>query len=463
VDPAIAAIIQNRAAPEGVPGPVQPPSNMPGALGLGPMLTGLYGYTRHGVAHAEGLRERYGDVYRSMWAAIPHVAVWDADEVQRITRNEAGAWSTAMGWDALVFDRLDTRSGNLGSLLSLDFDRHRVARKLLTPAFTSKAMKGYIDMAAPRFQAATEVWLARGVIDFKPEVRRLLVRVASDIFTGFDDPRQVARMDQALEDFWHAPLALFKDPRLSPGFRRARRGFKILREMFLGLIPERRARPGRDLFSHLCQVEDRGGLDDEAMVRSFITVMFGAFDTTSLGVTSMIYMLAKHQAWQARLRDEVDAMADAELDPTSLTKLEQVEWVWKETLRLMPLSGGVPRRALRSVTVGGYDLPAGTFVIPMTSAMGRHPRWWSEPLKFDPMRFSPARAEDKRHPAIFLPFGAGAHACIGAQLANIEAKLLVYHLLRRCRFQLSSDYDARHTLTPLGSVSGKVRIQLVAR
>jgi cytochrome P450 len=460
VDPAIAAVIRDPAAPQGMPALVTPPSSVPGRVGLGAMAAALYGYLRHGTAHGEEMRARFGDVYRYMWAAMPIVAVWDADEVQRIVRNEDGAWSAGMGWDAVAFGRLDTQRGNFGSLLSLDFDRHRVARKLLTPAFTSKAVKGYIDLAAPSCQAAVEAWFARGVIDFKPEVRRLLARVASNIFTGFDDHEQVHRIERALEDFWRGPLALFKNPWLSPRWRDAQRGFKTLRETFLALIPERRARPGADLFSQLCKVDDREGLSDEALVRIFVTVMFGAFDTTSLGLSSMIYLLAKHPDWQERLRAEVSGLAPTELDGAGLAKLEQVEWAWKETLRLMPVAVGVPRRALRQVTVGGHSLPAGIYAVAMTGAIGRHPDWWSEPLKFDPMRFSPARAEDKRHPAICLPFGAGAHACIGAQLANIEAKLLCYYLLRRCRFELAPDYEARHTLTPLGCVSGQVRIKL---
>jgi cytochrome P450 len=463
VDPAIAAVIRDLAAPQGMPALVQPPSSLPGSVGFAPMAAALYGYLRHGTAHAEQIRARYGDVYRYMWAAMQIVQVWDPDEVQRIVRNEDGAWSAAMGWDAVAFGGLDARGGNFGSLLSLDFDQHRLARKLVTPAFTSKAVKGYIDLAAPSFEAAVEAWFARGVIDFKPEVRRLLARVASNIFTGFDDQEQVQRMERALADFWHGPLALFKNPWLSPRWRRAQRGFRTLRETLLALIPERRAQSGADLFSQLCKVDDREGLSDEAMVRIFVTIMFGAFDTTSLGLTSMIYLLAKHPDWQERLRAELAGLSPTELDGPGLAKLEQLEWVWKETLRLMPVAVGVPRRALRQVTVGGHSLPAGIYVVAMTGAIGRHPGWWSEPLKFDPMRFSPARAEDRRHPTIYLPFGAGAHACIGAQLANIEVKLLCYYLLRGRSFALERDYEARHTQTPLGCVSGKVRIKLGTR
>ncbi|HTU62823.1 MAG TPA: cytochrome P450 [Polyangiales bacterium] len=460
VDPAIAAVIRNPAAPEGVPRVVPLPGSMPGEVGLLAMLRAFVGHFYYGIDHAERTHARYGELYRYMWAALPTALLWDADEIQKITRNESCAWSTSMGWDALMFAGLDGTEGNFGSLLSFDFDQHRVARKLLMPAFTSKAMKGYSDIAAPMFEGAVSAWVARGHVDFKREVRSLLAHTSAQIFTGIDDRAHADMLDQALTDFWHGPLAFSRDPRLSPGFRRAQRGFQTLREFFTALVPERRAQPRRDLFSNLCQVDEREGFSDEAMVRIFLTVMFGAFDTTSMATTSMAYLLAKHPEWQERLRAEADPVISGGIDPANLVKLEQCEWFWKETMRIFPVSLGIPRRALREVEVLGTRLPAGAFVVPMTGAVGRHPRWWKEPSRFDPERFSPARAEDRRHPAIYLPFGGGAHACIGMQLANLEAKLLFSMLLTRCRIELAPDYEGRHTLTPLGTVSGKVRLKL---
>jgi cytochrome P450 len=460
VDPAIAAVIRNPAAPEGVPGFVPLPANLPGKKGLLAMVSSFVGNFYYGIDHAERTHARYGELYRDMWAALPTVMLWDADEVQKMLRNESSAWSTSMGWDVLMFERLDGGEGNFGSLLSFDFDQHRVARKLLMPAFTSKAMKGYSDIAVAKFEGALSGWIARGQVDFKREVRSLLAHTSGEIFTGIDDRAHAEMLDEALTDFWHGPLALSRDPRLSPRFRRAQRGFKTLKEFFIALVPERRARPRRDLFSNLCQVHEREGFSDEALVRIFLTVMFGAFDTTSMATTSMAYFLAKHPEWQERLRAEAKPLVSAGFDSANLAKLEQCEWVWKESMRLLPVSLGIPRRALREVEVLGTRLPAGAFVVPMTGALGRHPRWWNEPKKFDPERFSPARAEDKRHPAIYMPFGGGAHACIGMQLANLEAKLLFSMLLTRCRLELAPDYQGRHTLTPLGTVSGKVRLKL---
>ena len=101
-----------------------------------------------------------------------------------------------------------------------------------------------------------------------------------------------------------------------------------------------------------------------------------------------------------------------------------------------------------------------TLVCPMNGAIGRHPKWWTEPGRFDPERFSPERAEDKRHAGAYNPFGAGAHACVGMQLANMEIKVFWHRLLTTCRFRLTPDYEARHQFTPMGMVTGKVGVTL---
>jgi cytochrome P450 len=460
VDPAIAAVIRSAGAPAGVPARVVPPTSLPGSLRLVDGMRHLVGVLRRGAAYSAEVRERQGDIYKALFVDEPAVFVWDADEIHKIIRNDDHVWSTAMGWDALFFEGMDAQSGNIGSLLTLDFDDHRLARKLVQPAFTTKAIQGYIAIANRRFARAVPAWIARGRIDFKPEVRALLAQVSGEIFTGIHDPAKVEVLDRALSDFWHGMMAVSNKPWLSPTFRKARRGFATLKTSFLELVPERRKHGGDDLFSYMCQAGDTDGLSDEAMVRVFLTVMFGAFDTTSAAITSMAYLLARHPEWQERVREEALRVPPEQLDMSSMRSLKQLEWVWKETLRLMPVTSLVPRRALRDVEVGGHTLRAGTLVAVMAGAIGRHPAWWKEPTRFDPERFSPERAEDKQHPAIHMPFGAGAHACVGMQLANLEMKLFWHQVLTSCRFTLAKDYKARHTHTPMGSVSGKVTVKL---
>jgi cytochrome P450 len=65
----------------------------------------------------------------------------------------------------------------------------------------------------------------------------------------------------------------------------------------------------------------------------------------------------------------------------------------------------------------------------------RHERLWSEPLNFDPSRFSP-EAKAARHRCAYMPFGAGPRTCIGATFAMLEGKAVLATLLARARFEL---------------------------
>jgi cytochrome P450 len=174
----------------------------------------------------------------------------------------------------------------------------------------------------------------------------------------------------------------------------------------------------------------------------------------------MAWLLAKHRDWQERLRDEARALASARPALDELKALERLEQVWKETLRLFPVAGQLSRQALRETQLGPYRIPEAAFVLALTGTAGHDPCWWSAPDQFDPDRFSAVRAEDKRHKATFLPFGAGAHACIGALLANIEVKAFWHMLLTQCRIRMVREYTPRHTYTPVGMVSGDVELKI---
>ncbi len=456
VDPGLLAVIGDASAPRSYRKHVAPPSTLPGRVGMLESVRGLVGVLRHGADYFVAKRDHLGDIYRGMLIDQPVVYLWNPDEIQKILRNEEGAWSAALGWDGVLLSRLQSSDDNLGSLLSLDFERHRDARKLVQSAFTPKAIKGYLDIARPPIEAAVSRWALDRRVAFKPAVRRLLADVANEIFTGFTSAQR-DEVDRALTDSWGGVFAISDRAWLSPAIRRARRGFAHLKAMFDYELPRRRQRPGSDLLSQLSLAGDVSGRDDPALVGILLSIMFAAYDTTSLAVTSLAYLLAKYPAWQERLRAEAQRV-DAR-DWAGLPQMEQFEWAWKESLRLMPTTGASPRRALRDVDVLGHRLRAGTFVWLEIGPQGRDPSVWSDVLTFDPERFSPARA--KQLPRnVYAPFGGGPHVCIGQQLSTFEARLLFHGLLTRTRFSLVRDVGLRHTYDPIGCVQGQVELNI---
>jgi cytochrome P450 len=92
---------------------------------------------------------------------------------------------------------------------------------------------------------------------------------------------------------------------------------------------------------------------------------------------------------------------------------------------------------LADTVVDGVPLPAGSTVSAASLGLHTHPSWWTNPHLFDPDRFAPDRAEDKVHSHLFVPFGGGAHLCIGNHLGELMAKIVVVRVLRR--FHLAAD------------------------
>jgi cytochrome P450 len=456
VDPAILRAVGDVGRPERALDDLPSLAHVPGRAGLVAGLVNLWGWTRHGQAHLQAQAKRYGPIYRVQLGRYELVAVTDPTLAGQILRNADDAWSTALSWLAQFGGVVD---GPPDMPLTLDFGPHRDVRRLLQPAFKADALASYVETANRHFVSATDQWRADGAVRFKPEARRMFARVAADVFLGIDDEREATKLDKAMTDFWRGMFALVRNEWLSPAWRAATRESRLLIEHFWAQVEARRTSDGVDLFTRLCQTNEKvDWLDDEGLVKVLLGVMVAAFDTTSAAVTSMAYMLATRPELQERLRFEADGLGTKTVTYEQIKSLEQLDWVWKETLRFHPVVPSTGRIALRDVKLGGYDIPAGGFISVGFGIAFRDPAIFVEPDRFDPERFAPPRSEDKHAKGVFLPFGGGHHACIGSQLAALEAKAFWYQFLRKARIRLARPYEARHEYRPLGMVSGDVSL-----
>ena len=120
----------------------------------------------------------------------------------------------------------------------------------------------------------------------------------------------------------------------------------------------------------------------------------------------------------------------------ALEKLETLDLVMNESLRLVtPLPMNI-RQTVRDTDLLGHYLPAGTNVVTWPSMNHHLPELWTDPEKFDPARFAEPRNEHKQHRYAFAPFGGGAHKCIGMVFGQLEVKTVMHRLLRQYRLEL---------------------------
>ena len=179
-------------------------------------------------------------------------------------------------------------------------------------------------------------------------------------------------------------------------------------------------------------------------------LMMAAHDTITSSVTSMVWMLAKHPEWQEKVRQECLSVAPpgSELSMADLDRFELTEYAFKESLRMIPPVPSVPRRALRDFTFMGYDIPAGTAVSISPSFVHMMPEYWEEPETFNPMRFTPENSKG-RHKYAWVPFGGGAHMCLGLHFAYMQTKLFMHHLLTQVRVEIADGYQPEWQAWPI--------------
>ena len=105
-----------------------------------------------------------------------------------------------------------------------------------------------------------------------------------------------------------------------------------------------------------------------------------------------------------------------------------------------PLST-LPKYSLKSFEFEGLRIPAGAMVATYPIHTHYMEDYWTEPLRFDPLRFSEERAEHKSHPYCWVPFSGGAHMCIGRRFAEAQIRLVVHQLVQRQRWRVPDDYE----------------------
>ena len=175
-------------------------------------------------------------------------------------------------------------------------------------------------------------------------------------------------------------------------------------------------------------------MSDDELLSNLYTFMVAGHETSATALAWALWLIAKDQATQERLRAEVNAVVGArEIDAQDIEKLGFARQVLCEAMRLFPPAIGVGRAPREDMTLGPLRLRAGQLLIVASFCVHRHEKLWDEPHGFDPERFSPERAK-ARHRCAFLPFGAGPRICIGMSFAMIEMIVLLASLVRDFRF-----------------------------
>jgi len=421
----------------------------------------------------------YGDVVRWGFPGFPYTTVFHPDHVEQVLVED--------------HDRFDR---NLFENFSIDFapeglfftegEQWRRQRRLLQSAFTMDRIEGYADAMAATAARTAAAWNDGQVVHlddaFGDLTLSILARTLFDVDldpTGEDAAitRAAAAINRRGDP---TNLGTFLPTWLpTPGNRRYRHALSDFRGRVDDLVARRRRgegdeRDADDLLSLLLAAGDDedATLSDAEIRDNLVTFLFAGHETTALGLTYAVLLLASHEEQAARLRAELDAELDGDRpgleDLDSLTYTDQVI---SEALRLHPPAHLLIRRATADTTIGGYRVPAGTFVTLPQFYVHTDERWWDDPEAFRPDRFADGAADGPVEPPAdshtdspadrpsdnpsdshadsqpdrpeyaYFPFGGGPRHCIGMRFARLELRLVLAELARSFEFELLSDPD----------------------
>ena len=434
-----------------------PYSSIPLVKGL-PLVGNLPKFLRDPLANARSLAV-HGNVVRSR-TFFETVTLLGPEANQFVLHDREGNFSNRGGW-AYWIDAVFP-----GAIMAMDDPAHKQHRRIMQGAFKRSAMERYVQDMGPVIARVLAAWPAgKGQTTlFFPQVKALTLNIAARVFMGMALGPEADRMNQAFVDTVAASLALVRRPLPPLAMWRGVRARRYLVQTMRARLADKRASEGPDLFSQLCHArsEDGEAFSDDEVVNHMIFLMMAAHDTTTSALTTMVYCLARQPEWQDRLRQDAQALPDAHLQYAQLAGCERTEWVMKEALRMYPPLTSIPRKAARDCEFGGYRIPKGTPVGISPIHTHHLPSIWTLPMQFDPERFSPARAEHRQHAYAYLPFGGGAHLCIGQHFADMEVKSVLHQLLRRFKFSVPEGYRMPYQLVPIAKPRDGLPIQLQA-
>ncbi|XP_076416759.1 cytochrome P450 3A25-like isoform X3 [Peromyscus maniculatus bairdii] len=172
-------------------------------------------------------------------------------------------------------------------------------------------------------------------------------------------------------------------------------------------------------------------LSDLEILAQSITFILAGYETTSTTLSFITYLLAIYPNVQKKLQHEIDAVLPNKAPATyeALVKMEYLDMVVNESMRLYPVATRVNRLSKKDVEINGVLIPKGTVVVIPIFVLHRDPKYWPDPEEFHPERFSKEN-KDRINPYTYLPFGHGPRNCIGMRFAFINMKLAIVKILQ---------------------------------
>jgi len=355
-------------------------------------------------------------------------------------------------------------------LLTSEGDLHLRQRRLIQPAFHreriqmyGQIMTGYALQTSRRWEDCLD-GRSHLQIDIHQEMMRLTMVIVGQALFGTNVEQEAAEIgslikimlagsDRLLLPFWERIQRL-----PLPGNRELFEAGVKLDGVIRRMIADRREAAERgesrytDLMDLLLRARDEegsGGMSDQLVRDEVMTLFLAGHETTANALTWTWYLLSQHPEVEEKLHAELAQVLGGRVpEAGDVDRLVYTRKVLSESMRLYPPAWIIGREALADYRVRDYVLPAGSTVVMSQWVVHHDPRYYPDPLRFDPERWNPDAIAARPRFAYF-PFGGGPRVCIGEPFAWMEGILILAALAQRWSMRLAPD----QRIEPLGQVT----------
>jgi cytochrome P450 len=402
----------------------------------------------------------------------------------------------------LVYDHRNFRKGKrlqlakalLGEgLVTSEGDLHNRQRRIIQPIFHPKQITTYGKIITDYTTRLNQKWKDGDTLDMLKEMMQLTLSIICKSVLNYEVESEAEDVGKALticrnySKRLQSPLGhvLDKIPILH-NVKGARKAREELDELVYGLIKERRqatedaVKSYDDLLTRLLRAQDTtesrptfdskstsstatssSGMSDTQLRDEVMTILIAGHETTANALTWTFYLLSQNPDIEKKLLVELLTVIDRNRTPTvdDIPKLKFTEKVLRESMRLYPPVWLIGRSVDNDYTLGKYTVPAGSTIMMSQYVMHHDPRYYNEPERFDPERWS-SEAKSSLPRFSYFPFGGGIRGCIGEPFAWMEGILVLASIVRQWKMHLVPGHrlelDPAITLRPKYGVKMKL-------
>ncbi|HEY0407526.1 MAG TPA: cytochrome P450 [Pyrinomonadaceae bacterium] len=408
----------------------------------------FFSFRRDPLAYLQSLARQYGDIVYFKMGPQEVFFLNHPDYVKDVlvTHNQSFEKGRALKRSKRLLGE---------GLLTSEGEFHRRQRRLAQPAFHRQRVASYALMMTGYAQQTSERWHDGETLDISVEMMRLTLAIVGKTLFDADverDARDVGAALSVIMNLFNAMLLPFSEllEKLPlPQKKRFQKAKEQLDAIIYRLINERR-RSGEDrgdLLSMLLLAQDEeeksGGMTDEQVRDEALTIFLAGHETTANAMTWTWYLLSQHPEVEAKLHEELDAVLNGRTPEfKDVAQLRYTEMTLAESMRLYPPAWAIGRLSVEAYEVGGYRVPKGSLILLSQYVMHHDERYFAEPERFDPLRWTP-EAREARPQYSYFPFGGGSRRCIGEGFAWMEGVLLLATLAQRWRPRLVPNHPVR--------------------